>query len=195
MISAAPGPLITRIFSFTLKSLNHFAVRERQGIIVLLIWRGWGLLAVVSLFPLLASCGGLIEVQPKWIFGIATSVSLLFAGAVCIHCGNRWNYQRTEHSFYFIPLQFWGWIYLSFVLLISLMWFLGGVYRVFEPLPGKPGPGDPDPIYVAITGGTVLIAGITTIFALMHTAKPRSAEEESFARDSNDSWESKSSME
>lgn len=75
---------------------------------MLLIWRGWGLLAVVALFPLLASCAGLLTVEPRWIALLAVSLSLLLGGAVCIYCGMRWNSHGTEHSFYFVPLQVWG---------------------------------------------------------------------------------------
>jgi hypothetical protein len=64
---------------------------------VILIWRGWGLLAIVALFPLLASCAGLITVEPIWIFMLAASLSLLLAGVVCVYCGARWNRTGVEH--------------------------------------------------------------------------------------------------
>ena len=80
---------------------------------MILIWRGWGLAAVVALFPLLASCGGLISIEPFWIWMLAATLSLLLGGGVCVYCGNRWNRDGTEHSFYFIPLQYWGWFYFT----------------------------------------------------------------------------------
>ena len=78
---------------------------------MILIWRGWGLLAVVALFPLLASCAGLVGVEPHWMYLVASAISLLAAGVVCVHFGTRWNRPVVEHSFWFIPLQVWGWIY------------------------------------------------------------------------------------
>ncbi len=142
---------------------------------MLLIWRGWGLLAVVSLFPLLASCAGLINVESFWIFTLAAAGSLLLAGAVCVHCGTRWNRGGTEHSFYFVPLQVWGWGYLAAFGLFAVVAVAGGVFRVIQPLPGPPDPRRPDPVYLAIAGGLGLIVVVATARALIRPVRARSA--------------------
>lgn len=103
---------------------------------MILIWRGWGLLAVVALFPMLASCGGLITVEPFWIFMLAWALSMLFAGGVCVYCGTRWNRRGVEHSFYFVPLQVWGWIYLAIVGLFALA-AIGGAFKQGLDQPGR----------------------------------------------------------
>ncbi len=144
---------------------------------MILIWRGWGLVAVVALFPLLASCGGLITVEPKWIFMLAASLSLLLGGAVCVFFGSRWNRQQTEHSFYFVPLQVWGWVYLAAVCLFALLAVVGGVYQMVVPLPGKPDPGRPDPAYLAAAGGSGLIVIVATAWAVIWSVRPRSSDE------------------
>jgi hypothetical protein len=155
---------------------------------VILIWRGWGLLAVVALFPLLASCAGLITVDPKWIFMLAASLSLLLAGAVCIYCGTRWNCLRTEHSFYFVPLQVWGWVYLAAVGLFALMAVAGGIFRAIKPLPGKPDLGRPDPTLLAAAGGIGLVVVVATAWTLIRSARPRSADETSETTDAVDGF-------
>lgn len=94
---------------------------------MLLIWRGYGLLAVAALFPLLASCAGLITVDPPWVFPAAAALSLLVGGAACVYCGTRWNRHGIEHSFYFVPLQAWGWAYLGVVGLASVVAVAGAV--------------------------------------------------------------------
>jgi hypothetical protein len=120
-----------------------------------IIWRGWGLLAVVALFPLLASCSGLINVEPKWIFILATSLALLFAAAVCAHFGVRWNRTSVEHSLYSVPLQVWGWVYLAMAGLVPLG-AIGGAIRQ--------GLDKPPWLYQGIAGvaglGVVLVVGV-----------------------------------
>ncbi len=150
---------------------------------MILIWRGWGLLAVVALFPLLASCAGLITVEPMWVFMIAASLSLLLAGAVCVYFGTRWNQPRAEHSFYFVPLQVWGWGYLGAVGLFALLAVVGGVLEEIKPPPGKPDRGRPAPAYLAAAGGVGLVAVGVTAWALVRSARPRSTEETSGTTD------------
>jgi hypothetical protein len=120
---------------------------------MILIWRGWGLLAVVALFPLLASCAGLITVEPFWVFMLAASLSLLLAGGVCVYCGTRWNRNGAEHSFYFIPLQAWGWAYLAAVCLLALA-TIGGA--------AKQGLDKPRWLYQGIAGlASAIVAGVS----------------------------------
>ena len=63
---------------------------------MILIWRGWGLLAVVMLFPILASCAGLPLVEPQWAFPASLVASLILAGVVCVHFGTRWNRRAVD---------------------------------------------------------------------------------------------------
>lgn len=144
---------------------------------MILIWRGWGLLAVVALFPLLASCGGLITVEPKWIFAIVASVSLLLAGAVCIFFGSRWNRDRTDHSFYFIPLQVWGWVYLIILGLQLLVTAVVSIIQVIKPLPGPPDPNRTNPVYFAAAASFGLIVVVATAWTLILSARQESADE------------------
>lgn len=138
---------------------------------MLLIWRGWGLLAVAALFPLLASCAGLISVEPKWIFLLAASLSLLLAGVVCVYCGTRWNRRGVEHSFYFVPLQVWGWVYMAIVGSFAVMAVVGSIYRMIQPLPGPPNPQRPDPVLVLVIGIIASIVVAAMAWALVRSAR------------------------
>jgi len=120
---------------------------------VILIWRGWGLLAVVALFPLLASCAGLATIEPMWIFWLAVVLSFLFAGVVCVVCGTRWNRHGNEHSLYFVSLQAWGWVYLAVVGLFAVAAIAGGI---------KQGLDKPRWLYQCIGG----VVGLVCIVAL-----------------------------
>jgi hypothetical protein len=130
---------------------------------VILIWRGWGLLAVVALFPLLASCAGLITVEPMWIFMLTASLSLLLGGAVCVYCGSRWNRNGVEHSFYFVPLQVWGWVYIAAVGLFALAAIGGGI---------KQGLDKPRWLYQSIAGVVGLVVVIASGVALRRLVRP-----------------------
>lgn len=97
---------------------------------MILIWRVWGLLAVVALFPLLTLWGSLATVEPKWVPFTAVVLSLLVGGMVCVHFSTRWN---------LIPLQIWGWTYLALVTLIGLFWGIAGLaYATGYYQPPKP---------------------------------------------------------
>ena len=126
---------------------------------MLLIWRGWGLLALVAVFPLLASCAGLISVEPFWIFLVASSISLGVGGSVCVYYGTRWNRHGNAHSFYFLPLQVWGWVYLGFVGLMTLSAFAGAFI--------KPGISQRERLAQAIAGttGFMLVVGVSWLLA------------------------------
>lgn len=124
---------------------------------MILIWRGWGLLALVVVIPMLASCGGLGTVQPPWMFLSALTISLLSGGAVCVYYGNRWNQQEVEHSLYFVPLQTWGWLYLGLAELLALLAIGGALVRGLEE-PGRPGQAISGGIgFVAVTGIGLLL--------------------------------------
>ena len=94
---------------------------------MILIWRGWGLMAVVALLLPLAVCAGLLEGLPGLAFTLG-GVALAAGGVVCIRYGRRWNREGTEHSLYFVPLQAWGWIYLA----VGGLFTAGGVAAVIR---------------------------------------------------------------
>lgn len=87
-----------------------------------LIWRGWGLMALVALFLPLASCAGLMDTRQGLAF-LAGGITLVGGGVACWVYGRRWNRPVTEHSLYFIPLQYWGLVYM----LLGAFFTLGGV--------------------------------------------------------------------
>ena len=80
---------------------------------MILIWRGWGLLAAVGFFLTVAAVGVLAKVKPLWLSPVAMFCSLLASGVFCVHYGTRWNRPVVRHSLYFLPLQVWGWIYFT----------------------------------------------------------------------------------
>lgn len=125
---------------------------------MILIWRGWGLLAVVVLFPLLASCGGLTDVEPRWLFQVANALCLLVAGVICVHFGTRWNRPVVEHSFWFIPLQIWGWIYTA----LAWVFVLSTIASAFQQ-----GIDKPKGTYQLLAGGVglavVVVVGLVLI--------------------------------
>ena len=89
---------------------------------MILIWRGWGLMAIVAVFLPLASCAGLIDSHQGLAFLLA-GLTLLGGGVACWVCGRRWNRPTTEHTLYGIPLQYWGAAYVLFGALLAV----GGV--------------------------------------------------------------------
>jgi hypothetical protein len=77
----------------------------------MLVWRGWGPVAVVATFLPLASCAGLMDWQPM-VAMAGCGLSLLAGGLVCRHYGLKWNRGSGFHMMYWIPLEIWGWIYI-----------------------------------------------------------------------------------
>jgi hypothetical protein len=90
---------------------------------VILVWEGWGLVAMVAAFLPLASCVGLMDWDPI-IAELCAGVSAVASGVVCRRLGLKWNQGRRLHTMYMIPLETWGWIYIvggsSFVLLFGV---------------------------------------------------------------------------
>jgi len=89
---------------------------------MILVWRGWGLLGVAALFLPLASCAGLMDTRPGLAL-LLGGLALAGGGVACWVCGRRWNRPATEHSLFFIPLQYWGLAYV----LAGVFFTLGGV--------------------------------------------------------------------
>jgi|SRR5262245_8386362 len=80
---------------------------------MIFVWRGWGLLALVALFLPLASCAGLMDTRPA-LGMLIGGLTLVAGGAACWMLGRRWNRAGTEHSLYFVPLQYWAVPYVLF---------------------------------------------------------------------------------
>jgi hypothetical protein len=79
---------------------------------MIFIWRGWGLLALVAAFLPLASCAGLMDWSP--LAALLCCVDTAVAGGmICRHYGRKWNQGSGFHMMYWIPLEIWGWIYIS----------------------------------------------------------------------------------
>jgi S1-C subfamily serine protease len=77
------------------------------------------MMAVVALFLPLASCAfGLLDVHIGIAYLVA-GLTLAGGGAACWFCGQRWNRPATEHSLYFVPLQYWGVAYVCIGLLLT----------------------------------------------------------------------------
>ena len=79
----------------------------------MVIYRNWGLMAVVVLlFPVL-SLAFLMDYKMGIAF-LAGGISLGIGGLLCLICGLMWNRPSTQHSLYFIPLEYWGLLYILF---------------------------------------------------------------------------------
>ena len=80
---------------------------------MIFVWRGWGPLAVVCLFPALLSCVLLIDVHILAAFG-ASGACLVGGGLICWFFGRKWNRGSGYHSIYGIPLEVCGLVFLVF---------------------------------------------------------------------------------
>lgn len=87
---------------------------------MIVVWRGWGILAFVAAFLPLASCIGLIE----WNFGVAlfmAGITALIGGILCRYLGRKGNEGGIRHSLYNIPVETWGLVYMIGGGLLALM--------------------------------------------------------------------------
>jgi hypothetical protein len=82
---------------------------------IVIWWRGYGLVALAVMIPILASCA----VQPIWVSFGAFAFSLLFAGVICFLCATRYYEKGFDHTLYSIPLELWGCFYLGLVCLLA----------------------------------------------------------------------------
>jgi hypothetical protein len=101
----------------------------------------------------------------------AVALSLVVAGAVCVYFGNRWNRPVVEHSFYFVPLQVWGWVYLALAGLPAALCFVASVLALTGIVrgPNKPPPGGPESL--AVGGGVILCLLVPTVFILVRSSR------------------------
>jgi hypothetical protein len=106
-----------------------------------LVWQGRGLLAIIGFITTLASCAGLIEVNPIATF-VAISFGLIVSGLICRHFARVWNKPEVVHSLYGISLKYWGKIYLwiggAIGALIVGLFVTASVYRVVKGMPLDP---------------------------------------------------------
>lgn len=98
---------------------------------MILVWRGWGLVAIVALFLPLASCAGFIDTNTGLAI-LLGGITLAVGGVACWRFGKKWNREVTEHSLYGVPLQAWGRIYMAFGLLFTLMGIVGGIAKAMK---------------------------------------------------------------
>jgi hypothetical protein len=75
--------------------------------VFIFVWKGRGLLAVAALLPPVLAGVALIDPSPDLAIP-AAGLALLASGLACWVYGRRWNRVVTNHSLYFIPLQYWG---------------------------------------------------------------------------------------
>jgi hypothetical protein len=79
---------------------------------MIIVWRGWGLLAVAVLAAPLTVCGARAGLPPELV-PVLAGLALAAAGAGCWVWGRRWNRGSIRHSLYFVPLQYWGLAYVA----------------------------------------------------------------------------------
>jgi hypothetical protein len=77
------------------------------------VWRGWGPLAAVALLAPCLACAGLLDWSPP-IAMLCGGLALLIGGLVCRHYGRKRNQGTGYHMMYWLPLEYWGWIYIVF---------------------------------------------------------------------------------
>ena len=80
------------------------------------IWRGWGPIALIFLFPPLLLVTFLIGFNPIVALG-AAGASLFFGGMFCGFLGIKLNRGSGYHMVYYIPLEIIGLLYI----LLSMM--------------------------------------------------------------------------
>lgn len=138
----------------------------------ILIWRGWGLLALVALLPFLGSIVALLDLDTKWPAFLAMLLSLILSRAGCIAGGMRLNRPQYAHDLYFIPLQVWGWAYLIVGGLMAALFAIGAVSNKLSH----------DRIAMLVRGLVGLVVAVAAAFGAVRWAGPwRSAPD-------SDSW-------
>ena len=91
---------------------------------MIIIWRGWGILALFVLFVPLVTFGGVHDFN-QWLALPVAGLALGGCGGGCWVYGRKWNQPLTQHSLYFIPLEYWGILFMLVGALLSLGGFTG----------------------------------------------------------------------
>ena len=153
---------------------------------LILIWRGWGLLGIVALFPMLAACAGLADLDSKIPMFIAVCGSLLLGGGVCVYYGTLWNRSGCLHSLYFVPLETCGWIYLVCAGGLSLFMGLGSALAALGLRRGPPQPG----LLGLGVGGTIsFLLVLATSLWLIRVARRHRRDLEQKPNVEDDEWD------
>jgi hypothetical protein len=95
---------------------------------IIVIWRGWGWLAVAALVLPLAVCGSVEDTRPG-LAPFLAGLALAAAGAGCWVWGRRWNRGAARHSLYFVPLHYWGLAYMA----VGALFAAAGVAALVRP--------------------------------------------------------------
>jgi hypothetical protein len=96
----------------------------------ILIWNGFGILALGVIVPALVLYGFFARRGQHGLGFLAAGVTLLVGGVGCVFLGREWNREGTQHSLYGIPLQGWGYAYLPF----GLMFAVVGAHEIFRKM-------------------------------------------------------------
>ncbi len=91
---------------------------------MILVWRGWGLLGTTGFVLILAWLGVGADLEPRGLKVAGLFLSIFLSGLLCLDRGLRWNRHGNYHTLYYIPLQFWGYLYLgmSAIFLLGVIW-------------------------------------------------------------------------
>ena len=119
---------------------------------MLVVWQGYGYIALVAAFLPLAACAGLFDIGTG-VGLLGAGVGFLLGGVICVLSsrGLRKASARREaearaerdpenphraggameaeppHTLYFVPLWVWGWVYILFGLFVTA----GALVRIF----------------------------------------------------------------
>lgn len=148
--------------------------RLAEGLSVILIWRGRGLLAVVALLPVLGSCVGLMNIEPAALCLTAVGLALVLGGWFCAYYGRLWNRGGAHHTLYFVRLEVWGGIYLALAILpAGAICALGGATLVGAIPRGRDGGDRNEFLYMAAGGAVVLFAACAALYSAAKVLRSR----------------------
>lgn len=100
---------------------------------MLLIWRGWGILGAVVPFALFLGAILLADALklPLAAMGALVLVAGIFTTGLLWTLGKRLNAQaRTNHSLFFIPLQWCGVVFGVLVMVYGAVWLADGIFHL-----------------------------------------------------------------
>ena len=83
------------------------------------------MIAVVLLVAVLV-CMSLMAGGPRAAVA-GGGVTLLAGGWACQHFGRQWNRGSGTHMLYWVPLEYWGWLYVIAGAIIALLAAVGTI--------------------------------------------------------------------